>query len=96
MKKFTGFLASAWRRCKAYAFAFLAAFGFCTVAHAEGAADGYDITVVNEVATKLKDTLETFWTSNKASILAILGIIVILTLIWLVVKLFKKSTNKAA
>lgn len=95
MDKFKNFCRSAWGRVKAYAVAAAAGFGLCTAANAQSGNTGYDIAVVTEVSTKLKDTLTNFWTDNKESILAVIGIIVVFTLIWLVVKLFKRSTSKA-
>lgn len=95
MNKIANFLKRGWCRCKSLAIAFAVGLGFCSVSHAQESYNGYDITVVNEVATKLQTTLETFWTQNKTAILAVIGIIVIVSLIWLVVKLFKRSTGKA-
>jgi di/tricarboxylate transporter len=95
MKKIANLFKRGWCRCKALAIAFAIALGLCSASYAQESANGFDIDVVKDVADKLETTLENFWTQNQDAILAVIGIIVVLTLIWLVVKLFKRSTSKA-
>lgn len=95
MKKFASFVRSAFVRCRAYALAAFAMLGLCSVAKAEGNAGNIDISIVSDIGTKIETALTSFWTDNKGTLIACIGIIVALALVWLVVKVFKRGTSKA-
>lgn len=59
------------------------------------AVTAFDTTLATEFMSKAEATITGFWSSNQTAIMAVLGIVVVLTLVWLGVKLFKRATGKA-
>lgn len=80
VNKFKAFMASALSVC-----------GFPLLA-AEG---DFDVSIASQFLTKASSAITTFWTDNQATILTILGIIVGLSVLWMIVKIFRKATSKA-
>lgn len=57
--------------------------------------DAFDISIASEFMTKAKTAVTSFWSTNQTAIMTILGVVVVVTLIWVGVKLFKRATGKA-
>lgn len=59
------------------------------------AATAFDTSLATEFLGKAEATITSFWSSNQTAIMSVLGIVVVLTLTWLGIKLFKRATGKA-
>lgn len=66
--------------------------GVCTARAAEG---DFDTTLATQFLTKAEAAITSFWTSNQTAILTILGIIVGLSVLWMIVSIVRKATGKA-
>lgn len=63
---------------------------------AANAAEGdFDTSIASSFLTKAEAAITGFWTSNQTAILTVLGIIVGLSVLWMVVKIVRKATGKA-
>lgn len=60
------------------------------------AAEGdFDTSIATTFLTKAQAAITGFWTSNQTAILTVLGIIVGLSVLWMIVKIVRKATGKA-
>lgn len=76
-------------------FSRLLAFAAAAVGLPALAAEGdIDITPATGVLTKMQTAVESYWTSAEPFIVAIIGIVVVASLIWAGVRLFKGGTSK--
>lgn len=57
--------------------------------------DAFDISIATEFMSKAQTAVTSFWSSNQTAIMSVLGVVVVVTLIWVGVKLFKRATGKA-
>lgn len=95
MKTFLHSVKSCFCKVKGYAVALAVALGLTASAHAEGASGEIDVSFANDLATKLQTAITTFWTDNKQIIISIIGVGVVLSLAWLVYRIFRKGTSRA-
>lgn len=73
-------------------FAFLFGFGFAALA--EGNDPAIDVSAASSALTDMKTALTTYWTAAQPILVWVLGIALVVGLIFLGYKLFKKGTNK--
>lgn len=67
----------------------------CGVCSAHAAEGDFDTTLATQFLTKAETAITGFWTTNQTAILAILGIIVGLSVLWMIVSIVRKATGKA-
>lgn len=83
---------------KSKLFTLSCALGLTSVALAEGEGAASPITTIGaSVATELQswtDGITNFFTTNIGSIMAVLGVAVAISLVWMVFKIFRKGSNK--
>lgn len=64
---------------------------FPALAAAEG---NIDVTAATDVLNKLQNALNTYWEAAQPFVVAIVGIVVVASLIWAGVRLFRGGTSK--
>lgn len=61
----------------------------------ESTGTAFDFSIATDFLANAQTTISSFWTTNKTTILAIIGFAVGLSLLWFGYRLWKKVTNKA-
>lgn len=70
--------------------------GLSAPALAQGSGDStIDLTFATDLMTSLSTAVTSFLTAAKPFLITILGVVVVVTLVWVAVKWFRKGTNKA-